>query len=153
MSSRERTSPGRPKCCDQSVVLLVTATAPHPLLLPDLHDHGQKVMKPFGFRHTGLLVLFHQESCGPWVEPSWTGPGDSEPSWLFQYHSGSTLLTLVGSLSQLVTLSPVRKQTGAGTQLASFFLFSPGSQPMGQSQALEHVSSCLTSMPSCLSLN
>lgn len=50
-----------------------------PLLLPDHHGHGQRFIKPFAFRCTGLLVLIHHEGCGPWVEPSWTEPGDTLP--------------------------------------------------------------------------
>lgn len=47
------------------------------LLLPDLHGHGQRFIKPFAFRHIGLLVLIHHEDCGPWVEPSCTEQGDT----------------------------------------------------------------------------
>ena len=41
------------------------------LLLPDLH--GQRFIKPFAFRHIGLLVLIHHEDC----EPSCTEQGDT----------------------------------------------------------------------------
>lgn len=63
-------------------------------LLPDLHGHGQRFIKPFVFRHTGLLVLIHHEGCGPWVESSWTEQGDtlSGSSRIIQVLSSRTLL-------------------------------------------------------------